>query len=159
MHGYIRPVSDRHIPPEPEVGSIDWLSEVLYQSCVPWFRPPPVRRAWDRRWTRFAEEELESADGNDYITVMRDRGFKFKGQDLHGPYFDRENGRQLFFSEKPFVPDGVVDVATYGQPVPYYRFAAMATQGHTARTTYVSRSRWMYLQEKPNKSDVMLYPL
>jgi hypothetical protein len=160
-HGYVRPVLDRYIPPEPEQGSIDWPSEIVDASRVPWFRPPPVRRAWDGRWLRFAEEELESADDDASvsITVMRDRGFKFKGdsEGLFGPYFDREHGRQLWFLEEPSIPDGVVDADIYGQPVPYYRFAAMATQGSHARTRFIERSRWMYLQEIPKRSEVMFH--
>jgi hypothetical protein len=152
-HGYVRPISDRYIPPEPDVGSIDWPCEVVYPSHVPWHRPPPVRRAWDGRWLRFAEEELESTDDG---TVMRDRGFNFKGRDLCGPYFDREHGRQLYFLEEPSIPEGVVDVNTYGQPVPYYRFAEMASQGQPAPIRFVERSRWMYLQEKPAKTEVIL---
>jgi hypothetical protein len=150
-HGYTRPVSDRYIPPNPEAGSIRWPSEIVHPSRVPWFRPPPVRPSWTKRWLRFAEEELETPDGDDTVTIMRDRGYNFKGGDLWGPYFDREHGRQLFFCEEPGIPDGVVNAAIYGQPVPYYDFTAATS---STRTKSVAPSTWMYLKEKPDKLKV-----
>jgi hypothetical protein len=155
-HSYTRPLSDRYIPPNPATGSIYWPSEIVHFSRVPWFRPPPVRPAWTRtgKWSRFAEEELETPDGEDTVTVMKKRGHKFTGDGtMWGPYYDREHGRQLFFCDEPGIPEGVVNASVYGQPVPHYSFVELVAFG---RTKLLASSTWMYLQERPDKSQVML---
>jgi hypothetical protein len=46
-----------------------------------------------------------------------------------------------------------MNASVYGQPVPHYSFVELVA---FSRTKPLAPSMWMYLQERPNKSQVML---
>jgi hypothetical protein len=155
MHGYQRPVPDLYEPREPTEGSIVWQCELIYPSHVPWYKPPPIAPAWFKKWTRFAEETWDQPGSKwDGVTVMRKKGMKYTGdEDLHGPYYDRHLGRQLYFRTLDPV-QGVVNATTYGRPAPYYNFVDMPT-GRDGSPRFVERSQWFYFSDKPHSPEVM----
>jgi hypothetical protein len=123
-HGYSRPL-EKQLPITHEDGDIVWLSSLPFPNRIPWIKPPSIIAA-DKAgsWSRFSITSLDVGEDHPLYghDVMQERGHKFTGEfNLIGPYYDRQNKRQLYFDSLPIVKGLVSDVA-FGRPVPFYNF-------------------------------------
>ena len=154
--GYVRPESDVYQKPEPEDGDITWPSVCLYIDRVPWLKPPPImvadkKGAWSRFYVTSMDVKGHPLHGRD---IMQERGKSFKGNGLVGPYYDRQNKRQLYFNSSPLgdMPGGLVSDSCFGLPVPFYKFYSLDVPNGLPTTT--RPSTWMYAKADPKPTDV-----
>ena len=154
--GYVRPESDVYQKPEPEDGDITWPLVCLYKDRDPWLKPPPImvpdkKGAWSRFCITSMDVKGHPLHGRD---IMQERGKAFKGTGLVGPYYDRQNRRQLYFTSSPLrdMPAGLVSDPSFGFPVPFYNFFSLDVPNRPPKTT--RPSTWMYAKADPKPADI-----
>jgi hypothetical protein len=152
FHGYSRSALEIYQQPEPKDGDIIWPSTICFPDHIPWIRPPPIIAAEKPGpWSRFSVVSLDLDNGNPFSgrDVMQQRSAKFTGDgNLLGPYYDRQNKRQLYFDCLPPVP-GLVSDTVFGCPVPFYHFV-----GPNSLPLNIHHSEWMYYSKEPLRSDI-----
>jgi hypothetical protein len=84
---------------------------------------------------------------------MRKVGRHHRRQVNHHRYYDRANGRRLFFQNPVVPPPGVLDVHQFGLPVPNIPFLDIQGAFGSADGS-VFPSIWMYLQDAPLPHDL-----
>ena len=154
---YIRPESDVYQKPEPKDGDITWPLVCPYKDRDPWLKPPPIMAAGRKgTWSRFCITSLDVEEdhplhGRD---VMQERGRTFTRGELFGPYYDRQNKRQLYFTSSPLsdMPAGLISDPAFGFPVPFYNFVSLHIHNRPPRI--ICRSTWAYAEADPKPADV-----
>jgi hypothetical protein len=143
VHGYFRPM-DKQFQPEPEDGDIVWPCALPFPDRNPWIKPPPIIAAPAAgSWSRFSIRTWDVDESHTLYgrEVMQERGNKYTGDfDSIGPYYDRQNKHQLYFTLCPHVK-GLISDKAFGRPVPFYEFVGPNRARGIPST--VRRSEWM----------------
>ncbi|KAJ7233606.1 hypothetical protein B0H12DRAFT_1239290 [Mycena haematopus] len=109
---------------------------VIDAARVPWVVPPPIHKAWGKKYQHYELDFLN----DDPAWIYRGKGNKPGTSSM---WVDRQLGRYLHFGRLAVEP-GVLDEGRFCAPVPRHPFIIM--DGEVARNQ--KPSRWMYPKEK-----------
>ncbi|KII83588.1 hypothetical protein PLICRDRAFT_180205 [Plicaturopsis crispa FD-325 SS-3] len=130
-------------------GALRWTDKVVIDPLrYPWVHPPPIAN-WKGRTNYFEEVQMDEVSLD--CSFMIYRGGKGRISSGSSAWFDRENGRVLYFDQTLMEVHGLVDPSDseWGRPVPLIDFRSPA-----APYRVYFPSRWMYRKQHPNGGTV-----